>query len=41
MQKLSPARAAVNGLTSALLAQGGMTGPEHILDAEDGGFTRP
>ncbi|BDF79529.1 MmgE/PrpD family protein [Pyramidobacter piscolens] len=37
-KKLSPARAAVNGLTSALLAQGGMTGPEHILDAEDGGF---
>jgi 2-methylcitrate dehydratase PrpD len=37
-KKLHPARAALNGLTAALLAQGGMTGPEHILDAKDGGL---
>lgn len=39
-KKLHPARAAVNGLTAAILAKGGMTGPEHILDAEDGGLYR-
>lgn len=39
-KKLHPARAAVNGLTAALLAQAGMTGPEHILDAKDGGLYR-
>lgn len=39
-KKLHPARAAVNGATAALLAKGGMTGPEHILDAEDGGLYR-
>ena len=34
------ARAAVNGLTAAVLAKGGMTGPERILDARDGGLYR-
>lgn len=35
---LHPARAAVNGLDAAFLAKTGMTGPEHILEAEDGGL---
>lgn len=35
---LHTARAAVNGLEAAFLAQAGMTGPEHILDAADGGL---
>ena len=35
---LHPARAAQNGLEAALLAQAGMTGPEHILTAKDGGL---
>lgn len=35
---LHPARAAVNGTEAALLAKSGMTGPEHILDAIDGGL---
>lgn len=39
-KKLHPARAAVNGLTAAMLARAGMTGPEHILDARDGGLYR-
>lgn len=39
-KKLHPARAAVNGLDAVLLAEGGMTGPEHILDAADGGLLR-
>ena len=39
-KKLHPARAAVNGLVGALLAKAGMTGPEHILDAKDGGLYR-
>ncbi|MEW4412898.1 MmgE/PrpD family protein [Clostridium sp. AN503] len=39
-KKLHPARAAVNGLTAAILAKAGMTGPEHILDAQDGGLYR-
>ena len=39
-KKLHPARAAVNGLTAAVLSKAGMTGPEHILDAEDGGLYR-
>lgn len=39
-KKLHPARAAVNGLTAAILAEAGMTGPEHILDARDGGLYR-
>ncbi len=37
-KKLHPARAAVNGFVAALMAQSGMTGPEHILDARDGGL---
>lgn len=37
-KKLHPARAAVNGVCAALLAQSGMTGPAHILDAPDGGL---
>ena len=37
-KKLHPARAIVNGVSACLLARGGMTGPEHILDAKDGGL---
>ena len=39
-KRLSPGRAAANGLTAAILAQGGMTGPVHALDAQDGGLYR-
>lgn len=35
---LNPARAAVSGCESALLAKAGMSGPEHILTAPDGGL---
>jgi len=35
---LHPARAAQSGLEAALLAKAGMTGPEHILTAKDGGL---
>lgn len=35
---LHPARAAVSGTEAAFLAKSGMTGPEHILDAKDGGL---
>lgn len=35
---LHPGRAAANGLEAAFLARAGMTGPEHILDARDGGL---
>ncbi len=35
---LNPARAAQVGMEAALLAKTGMTGPEHILTAEDGGL---
>ncbi len=35
---LNPARAAQSGVEAALLAQAGMTGPVHILTAEDGGI---
>jgi 2-methylcitrate dehydratase PrpD len=35
---LHPARAASNGLESAILAKAGMSGAEHILDAKDGGM---
>lgn len=35
---LHPGRAAANGCDAALLAKSGMTGPEHILTAEDGGI---
>lgn len=37
-KRLSPARASVNGLSAAILAKGGMTGPMHALDASDGGL---
>ena len=39
-KKLSPARAVVNGFDATILSKGGMTGPLHILDAEDGGLYR-
>lgn len=39
-KSLNPARAAVSGCEAAILAQAGMTGPEHILTAEDGGLLR-
>ena len=35
---LHTGRAAANGLEAAFLAQAGMTGPEHILEGEDGGL---
>lgn len=35
---LHTGRAAANGLEAAFLAQAGMTGPEHILEAGDGGL---
>lgn len=35
---LHPARAAADGLEAAFLAKAGMTGPEHIFDAKDGGL---
>ena len=37
-KRFHPGKAAENGLTSALLAQAGMTGPRRILEAEWGGF---
>jgi len=37
-KKFHPGHAAVCGVTSALLAQSGMTGSAHILDAADGGL---
>ncbi|MFA6505721.1 MAG: MmgE/PrpD family protein [Treponemataceae bacterium] len=37
-KKLHTARAAVNGVSAAILAKAGMTGPERILDAVDGGL---
>jgi len=37
---LHTGRAAVNGLEAAFLAKAGMTGPEHILDAADGGLLK-
>ena len=37
-KKLHPARAAMNGTAACILALSGMTGPEHILDAKDGGL---
>lgn len=39
-KKLHPARSIVNGISAAILAKSGMTGPEHILDAKDGGLYR-
>lgn len=35
---LHTARAAASGMEAAFLAQAGMTGPEHIFEAEDGGL---
>jgi 2-methylcitrate dehydratase PrpD len=37
-KRFHPGRAAENGLTAALLAQSGMTGPRRVLEAEWGGF---
>lgn len=37
-KKLHPARAVMNGAAACLLAKSGMTGPSHILNAEDGGL---
>lgn len=37
---LNPARAAVSGCEAAILASAGMTGPEGILEGEDGGLLR-
>lgn len=39
-KKLHGGHPASAGITSALLAKGGMTGPSYILEAEDGGFYR-
>ena len=39
-KKLHPARAITNGVDACLLSLSGMTGPTHILDAEDGGLYR-
>ena len=37
-KRFHPGKAAENGLTAALLAKAGMTGPRHVLEAEWGGF---
>jgi 2-methylcitrate dehydratase PrpD len=37
-KRFHPGKASENGLSAALLAQSGMTGPRHVLDAEWGGF---
>ena len=37
-KRFHPGKAAENGLTAALLAQSGMTGPRQVLEAEWGGF---
>ena len=37
-KKMHTGRAAENGVVAAFLAKAGMTGPEHILDAKDGGL---
>jgi 2-methylcitrate dehydratase PrpD len=39
-KRLHPGLAARDGLTAACLAQAGITGPEFVLEAEDGGFFR-
>ncbi|EGO62197.1 MmgE/PrpD family protein [Acetonema longum] len=39
-KKLYMGKAAQSGILSALLAQGGMTGPAYVLEAEDGGLFR-
>lgn len=35
---LHTGRAAANGMEAAFLAKAGMTGPEHVMDAKDGGL---
>lgn len=37
-KKMHTGRAAENGIVAAFLAKAGMTGPEHILEAKDGGL---
>src|SRR5262249_52403322 len=37
-KRLHPGKAAENGLFAALLAEAGMTGPRHVLEAPWGGF---
>ena len=37
-KRFHPGKAAENGFSAALLAQAGMTGPRHVLEAEWGGF---
>ncbi len=39
-KRLHPGLAARDGVTAAYLAQGGITGPLHVLEADDGGFYR-
>ena len=39
-KKMHTGRAAENGVVAAFLAKAGMTGPNHILDASDGGLYR-
>lgn len=39
-KRLHPGKAAENGLTAAFLAEGGLTGPGYVLEAEWGGFLR-
>jgi len=39
-KRLHPGLAARDGMTAAYLAQAGITGPLHVLEAEDGGFYR-
>jgi 2-methylcitrate dehydratase PrpD len=37
-KRFHPGKAAENGLSAAFLAQAGLTGPRHVLEAEWGGF---
>ena len=37
-KRFHPGKAAENGLSAALLAEAGMTGPRHVLETEWGGF---
>ncbi len=39
-KRLHPGLAARDGVTAAYLARGGISGPAHVLEAEDGGFFR-
>ncbi len=38
VKRFHPGKAAETGVSAALLAQAGLTGPRHVLDAEWGGF---